>query len=1045
MKTQTWMLGWTCFLIVALSGCFEESTDLTIQGDNDLAEQEIGNEEEQTAPEQIACTHLCDCDQGWFCNSDGFCEDGTGLVGTPFCCENEGCTEGAPCLFRDDTASRCGETQPDACTHLCDCDQGWFCNNDGFCEDGTGMVRTPFCCENDGCTEGAPCVFRDNTADRCEAQPDTCTHLCDCEQGWFCNDDGICEYDSERDGVPFCCENEDCPDSAICQYRNGDMSICNEPQPIPCTHLCDCEQGWFCNDDGACEDGAGLEGTPFCCDNDGCPDGAPCTYRNGNYGVCEDDPSCDCDEFYGTFCPDAQNTCESVVKIEVAASGNCSYDLIFHLLNGQTFTAMKQGCGDTTLALNDIGCGGSYDGDTNTFDIACNWCGVTTFSKANCSATQCTTDADCDGCSLCQSINGVGTCIGIGDYGCMTNEDCPTDSICVPFKEDMAECGGDCFEQVGYDLHEWGVNISNGSGSSWMSAGPELYWGAIPAKPVVYIYADAPMTLNVGVEFATGTTTETWPELPNSQSIAWNGVQVSNGACTTTPTPTPNYNEFEPEDREIYQLPEWVVDDASCLTYNDTVSKLLFYTGRFAEYNPPLDGTATLLETENGPMMHIQVRNNYVTSVGPTIFLYRDTKSECIDPSGCDIVGADLAWVVIPTLHWGFEFNNIVPVHRFGENDFAIPEGWEALATTLRNQLLYIGLNEAEADVFMDTWHDTFFGVFAESVHYWLPEYSNGAFLIYPWPNFFTGNMLELSLDPAPRSTKRAIIEYQKIDSVQSYSGALQGTVTLEEYEMDPTTPIYTGPAAGAIVAAWQNGELQAETTSDSEGNYLLELDAGTYTITADRNEWEVGDRHTDIEIQVGQVTTLDLTLTSEAMVDKPNLYLYPTETTNVTVTLDLNYGCEVTQSIPEYCDGWTVEVTPEGLINGQYRYLFYEAEIPHRFPMVEGWSVASESLENFFNSTLASYGLTDAETYDFVDYWTTHLPPAPYYAIYPLTSAESIDPLVGLDISPTPETMFRLWFVISPENAPLSLPQPEILPVVREGFTAVEWGVIVD
>ena len=654
MKTQMWMIGVCCVLLLALAGCFEDSSDLTLQGDNDVAEQQGDDAEQNPEAENndVSCTHLCDCPQGWFCNENGTCENSPTTVGTPFCCENDGCTDGAPCIYRDDTPARCGDNL-EPCTHLCDCDQGWYCNEDGYCEDGSDLIGLNFCCDNEGCPEGAPCVDREGHTDVCEDQPETCTHLCDCEQGWFCNEDGVCEDGTELEGTPFCCDNEGCPDGASCVSRNGDYGTCEETQPIPCTHLCDCQQGWFCNDDGFCEDGTELVGTPFCCDNDGCPDSAPCVYRNGDYGTCEDTPSCECDDFPGLYCPDAENVCESVGKIEVIETGDCEYDVVLHLLNGQSYTIEKTGCGDANLDLNSIGCGGSYDGEANTFGVACNWCGVTTFSQANCDASECTTDADCPGCSMCQSINGVGTCIGIGDYGCMTDEDCLDDFICVPFKEDMPTCGGDCVMQSEYDLHEWGVNISHGEGSSEMSAGPELYWGAIPAKPVVYIYADAPMTLDVGVRFATGTTTETWPERPNGQSVAWENIQVSNGACSTTPTPTPDTTQMEPEDREIYQLPQWVVEDASCLTYGDTVSKLLFYTGRFASYTPPLEATVARVENDAGNGLFVNVQNNFFTSIGPVIFLYRDVKSECIDPSGCDIVGADLAWVVIPGIQSG--------------------------------------------------------------------------------------------------------------------------------------------------------------------------------------------------------------------------------------------------------------------------------------------------------------------------------------------------------------------------------------------------------
>jgi len=51
----------------------------------------------------------------------------------------------------------------------------------------------------------------------------------------------------------------------------------------------------------------------------------------------------------------------------------------------------------------------------------------------------------------------------------------------------------------------------------------------------------------------------------------------------------------------------------------------------------------------------------------------------------------------------------------------------------------------------------------------------------------------------------------------------------------------------------------------------------------------------------------------------------------------------------------------------------------------------------------------------------------------------------VGLNISPAPDSLFRLWLVISPEQEAKALVPPEVTPLERYGFTAVEWGVIID
>ena len=104
---------------------------------------------------------------------------------------------------------------------------------------------------------------------------------------------------------------------------------------------------------------------------------------------------------------------------------------------------------------------------------------------------------------------------------------------------------------------------------------------------------------------------------------------------------------------------------------------------------------------------------------------------------------------------------------------------------------------------------------------------------------------------------------------------------------------------------------------------------------------------------------------------------------------------------------------------------------------------IAAAEVSTFFTRTLDAYGLTRAERDDFVDYWSEHLVPAPYYSVYPLVDDAVLDPMVALYIDPMPDTVFRLWFVIAPDEGPLSLPEPDITPIVREGFTVMEWGVI--
>ena len=663
---------------------------------------------------------------------------------------------------------------------------------------------------------------------------------------------------------------------------------------------------------------------------------------------------------------------------------------------------------------------------------------------------QCLTSDDCDGCSVCIDIGGVNTCVGAGDYQCHSNDDCGANEFCSPYKVTEPQCGGTCepLQTNDYVLHEWGVNMVTPYGAN-IKAGPARFWGAVPAKPVLYVYADGPVDIDLGVRFAGGKVTETWPEIPMDRTIEWSGVQVRQGECSLTATPEPDYGSMEPEDKEVYQVPDWRVPDADCLTVGTVTSDLLFYTGRLDGHVPPVTITMRKHQDNGEDVVTFTAVNTLDEAVGPTLLVYRDTYGECVDPSLCPVTMADLAFGVIEGIAAGATETVTVSLMHVSSTDqyqsIEIPPEAEQMRQRLRGILENAGLYDDETDVFMSTWQDMFFGIYAQDIMYFLPDYATGAFAVYLWPENYTTAQLTLRAEPPPKELKRAILQFERIAAPVQDTGTIAGTVTLEEYDGMSDEPMYTGPAAGAVVKAWRPGasEATASATADDQGAYSMTLPTGVYAVTAERNEWETGDRVDNVSVLADRETEVNLTLYSEAMVDKPNLYLYPTETTDVSVRVTLHEGCDITQSIPEYGQGWDVTVAPDGLIDGQYTYLFYEAEIPRRYPMIEGWAVARQDLAAFFNDTLRAYGFTPAETADFVDYWPDHLAPADWYAVYPMVDARYIDPLAGLDIQPVPDSLFRLWLIIEPVPQEPNLLAPAIVPMQRNGFTAVEWGVI--
>ena len=154
--------------------------------------------------------------------------------------------------------------------------------------------------------------------------------------------------------------------------------------------------------------------------------------------------------------------------------------------------------------------------------------------------------------------------------------------------------------------------------------------------------------------------------------------------------------------------------------------------------------------------------------------------------------------------------------------------------------------------------------------------------------------------------------------------------------------------------------------------------------------------------------------VTSEIMVYKPNIYIYPAKSLDLSVTINFPQGGNIVQSIPTYNNGWFVHVEPTGKINNQYDYLFYESKQPNVFQYQKGWCIAKADLKPFFEQNMGSYNFSASEIKDFTDYWIPLLNDANYYCVYPQTN-EIIDQIIQLNFSTKPHhgkstVLWRRW-----------------------------------
>ncbi len=228
-----------------------------------------------------------------------------------------------------------------------------------------------------------------------------------------------------------------------------------------------------------------------------------------------------------------------------------------------------------------------------------------------------------------------------------------------------------------------------------------------------------------------------------------------------------------------------------------------------------------------------------------------------------------------------------------------------------------------------------------------------------------------------------------------------------------------------------------ASTTTDSQGRFGLgNLPVGEYTLILDYSDPTVT---LDI-VNSNGTDYYDLDYEEVAVVEAPYIYLYPEHTTDISVRVDILCEGTITESEPEYNSGWNVNVNPEGIINGQYDYLFYEGAIILDNVNCQGWVLDGGNLEQEMRSLLEDIGFAGREIDDFVDFWQPRIEGHAYYAFY----YQEPKSLIRLDVTPVPPNILRAFFIIRPLENDIILEQPEINDQFnRDGFTLVEWGVI--
>ncbi len=182
----------------------------------------------------------------------------------------------------------------------------------------------------------------------------------------------------------------------------------------------------------------------------------------------------------------------------------------------------------------------------------------------------------------------------------------------------------------------------------------------------------------------------------------------------------------------------------------------------------------------------------------------------------------------------------------------------------------------------------------------------------------------------------------------------------------------------------------------------------------------------------------------SRVLFDKPIIYLYPTEDTEVSVKL--KYSNNITVSYPKYTTGWNVLAKPDGnlvdLSTKRNLYsLYYESTSAEKFKVKEdGFVVKREDIATFLEEKLAILGLNERETEEFIIYWLPKLECNEYNYIR-FATIDEINKSMPLDINPNPDTIIRILMTYKGLNKLIEVKEQKLETPIRKGFVAVEWG----
>lgn len=252
-------------------------------------------------------------------------------------------------------------------------------------------------------------------------------------------------------------------------------------------------------------------------------------------------------------------------------------------------------------------------------------------------------------------------------------------------------------------------------------------------------------------------------------------------------------------------------------------------------------------------------------------------------------------------------------------------------------------------------------------------------------------------------------------------------------------------PAVGAsVVVRGINNSFYAGALVDENGNFTIDrLEIGEYSVEVKcvgYKNFQTVLNFTEFSNCVAEIKLYEW----DIYVEKPVIYLYPTQNMEVNVRLD--YEGKLKHTYPKYVEnGWNVLAKPDGTLldeNGQEYYaLFWEGTPNEQIIPEDGFVVPGNETATFLEEKLALLGLNRREANEFIMYWLPRMEDHPFNFIH--FSGPQYCDQAKLIIEPQPETVIRVMMITQPLQSKVSVPLQDLssLQKERKGFVVVEWG----